>query len=145
MRYLTNKQARFVEEYMIDLNGSQAAIRAGYSKLGPRQAGEKLLRKPNVAAAIQKAIDIRAARSELTVDMVLEELSKMALYAKKDSDKNKALELLGKHLGMFVDRKHVTGKINHDHDHVSVSAVDDLFRSFNGKQKEGDAKNALPN
>ncbi len=60
---LTPKQARFVEEYMIDLNATQAAIRAGYSKRTAGRMGTENLSKPVIAAAVQKALTERTASS----------------------------------------------------------------------------------
>lgn len=74
---LTPKQARFVEEYLIDLNATQAATRAGYSAKTAASQGERLLRNVEVAKAIQAAQAARSARTEITQDMVLRELAKI--------------------------------------------------------------------
>ena len=74
---LTPKQARFVQEYLIDLNAAQAAIRAGYSAKTARVIGHENLTKPDIAAAIEKARAKRAERAELTGDMVVDELRKI--------------------------------------------------------------------
>jgi phage terminase small subunit len=74
---LTPKQARFVEEYLIDLNATQAAIRAGYSaKTAPEQAS-RLLSNVKVSTAVQAAMQARSSRTEITQDMVLRELAKI--------------------------------------------------------------------
>ena len=65
---LTAKQARFVEEYLVDMNATQAAIRAGYSKKTARFVGCENLTKPYIAAAINKAQKARAIRTQVTVD-----------------------------------------------------------------------------
>lgn len=164
MARLTEKQKRFVEEYLVDLNATQAAIRAGYSERTADRIGPELLGKTCVSAEIQRAIQARQKRTEITQDMVLRELMKVAFsngsdFAKVVSktvpvqtigddgsicdamdrvqsvelidtdeiapdkraaiagikqgkfgievssyDKVKALELLGKHLGMFDAR-----------------------------------------
>lgn len=75
---LTAKQALFVAEYLIDLNATQAAIRAGYSARTARQAGAECLSKPVVAEAIQDAQAKRAEKLEITASWVLEELAKLA-------------------------------------------------------------------
>jgi len=72
---LTAKQKAFVEEYLVDLNATQAAIRAGYSKKTARSIGQENLTKPDIQAAIQKAQIERSERTEVTADMVLKELS----------------------------------------------------------------------
>jgi phage terminase small subunit len=74
---LTAKQQRFVDEYLIDLNATQAAIRAGYSAKTAYSIGDENLKKPEIAAAVQKAMDSRAARTGITADRVLAELAKI--------------------------------------------------------------------
>lgn len=74
---LTAKQRRFVEEYLVDLNATQAAIRAGYSEKTAGQIGDENLKKPQIAAAVQEAQAARSARTEITQDMVLRELAKI--------------------------------------------------------------------
>lgn len=159
---LTEKQQRFVEEYLVDLNATQAAIRAGYSAKNAGKIGPELLGKTRVAAAIQAGREKQAERTKITADRVLKELAKLAfsnmdnyiqvqpdgtayvdlstmtsdqaaaireitteqvdieadLTGKasirpvrpvrkvklKLADKKSALELLGKHLGIFDDR-----------------------------------------
>ena len=75
---LTPKQARFVQEYLIDLNAAQAAIRAGYSAKTARVIGHENLTNPDIAAAIEKAMAERAERTRLTADWVIDELRKLA-------------------------------------------------------------------
>ncbi len=75
---MTPRQARFVEEYLIDLNGVQAAIRAGYSPNGADVTAVRLLDKASVAAAIERRKARRAAKSGITQERVLEELSSLA-------------------------------------------------------------------
>lgn len=78
MRKLTLKQQRFVEEYLIDLNATQAAIRAGYSQKTAASQGERLLRNVEVQSAITAAVKNRSSRTEVTQDMVIAELVKIA-------------------------------------------------------------------
>ena len=75
---LTAKQQRFVEEYLVDLNATQAAIRAGYSEKTARDIGHENLAKPNIAEAIAEAQAKRSERTRITADMVLEELAAIA-------------------------------------------------------------------
>jgi phage terminase small subunit len=77
---LTPKQARFVAEYLIDLNATQAAIRAGYSEKTAHVIGPENLGKPIIAAAITEAQDKRAGRTEITQDRVMAELAKLGFY-----------------------------------------------------------------
>lgn len=75
---MTPKRERFVHEYLIDLNATQAAIRAGYSSKRADALGYELLRAPEVAKAIAEAQAARAARTGITVDRVLAELELLA-------------------------------------------------------------------
>lgn len=74
---LTAKQRAFVREYLIDLNATQAAIRAGYSEDTARSIGAENLTKPDVVAAVEAAMKLRSERTQITADMVLKELAKI--------------------------------------------------------------------
>lgn len=74
---LTDKQRRFVDEYLVDLNATQAAIRAGYSAKTAGQTAHEYLRKPEIAEAIRDAQERLSQRTEITQDMVLRELAKI--------------------------------------------------------------------
>ena len=74
---LTNKQKMFVREYLIDLNATRAAIRAGYSQKRASELGYQLLQKTTVQAAIQSSMDKRAQRTQITQDKVLKELARL--------------------------------------------------------------------
>ena len=108
---MTPKQTKFCEEYLIDLNATQAAIRSGYSTKTAKQQASRLLSKVDISAAIAEAVSQQSARAKFTADSVFTELASIANKNPdaagtecKYSDKNKALELLGKHLGMFTDK-----------------------------------------
>lgn len=75
---LTDKQAAFVKEYLVDLNATQAAIRAGYSQKTAAIAGFENLRKPNIADAVQKAKTERSKRVQIDADEVLREVQRRA-------------------------------------------------------------------
>lgn len=147
---LTEKQKRFCDEYLIDLNATQAAIRAGYSEESARNIGCINMTKPNIAEYIEKRMNRREKKTEVTQEFVLRELlniasangtdfalvddlglariiptsqvdeSKRSAIAAikagangtevKTYDKIRALELLGKHLGMFSDRQASNGR-----------------------------------
>lgn len=74
---LNERQALFAQEYIVDLNATQAAIRAGYSESTAGSQGHDLLKIPEIQAAIQKAMDLRAERVGITADRVLVELARM--------------------------------------------------------------------
>ena len=75
---LTPKQSRFVAEYLIDQNATQAAIRAGYSKKTASSQGERLLRNVEIAAAVGVKQDQQLAKLEITAERVLQELARIA-------------------------------------------------------------------
>lgn len=111
VRQLTDKQKRFIEEYLIDLNATQAAIRAGYSKKTAMEQGHQLLQKTSVQNAIQLAQNKRSKRVEITQDDVINGLMLEATREGEGSSHSArvgAWSLLGKHLGMFKDRVDIT-------------------------------------
>ena len=113
MANLTPKQQRFVEEYLIDLNATQSAIRAGYSEKTAQEQSSRLLSNVMIQEAVQKAKNKLSERTELTVDMVVNGLLKEAQdYAEgsTQSARVSAWAHLGKHLGMFKDKIEHTGK-----------------------------------
>ena len=78
MAKLTGKQNVFCKEFLVDLNGTQAAIRAGYSKKTARTTAAEYLAKPHIQQQIQKLMDKRADRTEVKIDAVVTELAKVA-------------------------------------------------------------------
>lgn len=113
MPKLTEKQKRFCEEYLIDFNATQAALRAGYSQKTAYSIGDENLRKPEIQSEIQFLIKKRSERTGINADSVIKELVKIA-FAETEitgKEKMKALELLGKHLGLFDNCKADESKI----------------------------------
>lgn len=147
MAKLNAKQQRFVDEYLIDLNATQAAIRAGYSVKTAQEQSSRLLSNVMVQEAIGKSMSERSKRTGVNQDRVIQELARIAFVNPQNvinaddgsvradasdddlaciqsvkvktmsgdkgyseerevrlNDKMKALELLGKHLGMFKDK-----------------------------------------
>ena len=122
---LTPKQQAFVKEYIVDLNATQAAIRAGYSEKTASETGYENLRKPQIAAAIEEAMNSRSKKTEISAEWVLNNLKEIAErcmqgipvtdregnetgeWKFEHSGANKSLELIGKHLGMFIDKQEV--------------------------------------
>lgn len=134
------RQQRFVDEYLIDLNGKAAATRAGYSPKSAVITASQLLAKPHIRQQIDKVMAERSERTKITADMVVQELAKVAFgntkqivswgadgiilresseltedeaaavasveetktgLKVKQHDKVRALEALGRHLGIF--------------------------------------------
>ena len=103
---LTAKQKAFVQEYLVDLNATQAARRAGYKN---PEIGRQLITNNNVSSAIQAALKAREKRTEVTQDYVIAKLREIVEKDASDgpdselkyANKIRALELLGKHTGAF--------------------------------------------
>lgn len=109
---MTDKQRRFADEYLIDLNATRAYMTAypAIKRLHTAESnGSRLLRNAEVLAYIQERQQARQDRTEITQDMVLHEIAAIAFETVSEAvsvkDKLRALELLGKHLGMFERRK----------------------------------------
>jgi phage terminase small subunit len=110
---MTARQERFIREYLVDLCASKAARRAGYSIKNARSIGCRLLRHPEIQGKVAKAMEAEKASCQLRREQVLEELKTVAFAPASDASgaelkvaqKLKALELLGKHLGMFGSRE----------------------------------------
>ncbi|WP_207000721.1 terminase small subunit [Trinickia mobilis] len=154
MKKLTKKQAVFVEEYLVDLNATQAAIRAGYSAKTADKIATQLLGKTLVAEAIAARMKDREARTQITQDKVLREIARIALadprkvmtwgpkgvdlvacdqlseddaaiigevsesftengrtLKVKLNDKLRALDMLGRHLGLFKEKIELSGTV----------------------------------
>ena len=126
-KVLNPKQKRFCEEYVKDLNGTQAAIRAGYSKKTAKEQASHLLTKINIQQYIKELQEKIQKENWLTVDYITSGLKEVFERCKEgypvfDKDgnvvsikmdsagANRAAELLGKHIGMFVDQKVLTIK-----------------------------------
>ena len=112
---LNPKQKKFVEEYLIDLNATQAAVRAGYSRKTAIKIASENLAKPHIAEAIQRAIQERSERTEITQDEIVKDLQDLrdeARGAEQFAPAVRCDELLGKHLGMFKERVEHSGKID---------------------------------
>lgn len=112
---LTAKQQRFVEEYLIDLNATQAAIRAGYSEKTAYSIGQENLKKPEIAEEIEKRQEKIGEDNGITVEWLLGEMKDTYIQAKSVGEfaaANKSLEMLGKHKGMFKDKIELSGTLN---------------------------------
>jgi len=112
---LNAKQTKFVEEYMVDLNATQAAIRAGYSEKSASAIGHENLSKPEIQSELSKRIQERSQRTQVDADWVVENLvgnHTRAVETDELGHSNKALELLGKNCGMFTSKLDVEHSVN---------------------------------
>lgn len=104
---LTAKQNSFVQEYLVDLNGAQAAIRAGYSVNSAKQIATENLSKLYLQDAIQQAMEERQKRTQITQDWVLngiKDLTDELVKSESPAAAYKGFELAGKHLKLFTDK-----------------------------------------
>lgn len=109
---LTDKQKMFCREYLIDLNATQAAMRAGYSKKTAGSISTENLQKPLIQAELARLMDKRAAKVEISAEYVLQTILDTVELSKADNDKQniyKGAELLGKHLKLFTDKVQLGG------------------------------------
>jgi len=122
---IQDRRLRFASEYAVDLNGPRAALAAGYAKAGAATRASKLLALPDVRAEVDRLLEERRKRLETDADQIVSDLrtvastcmQKVPIYGPggeivayklaSSSGANRALELLGKTLGMFVDRREV--------------------------------------
>ena len=112
---LTGKQEMFCKEYIIDLNATQAAIRAGYSEATARSIGQENLTKPDITQRIAELQKERIEKVEITAENVLKDILSTRDAAAFDNNHNarlKANELLGKHLALFTDKTQLTNDPN---------------------------------
>ena len=101
---LNDRQERFCREYMQDYNATQAAIRAGYSKKTAYSMGSENLRKPEVLARVRELQEEKCNSLVINEAMIITELAKTYYDCRENADSKgalKALEMLGKHVGMF--------------------------------------------
>ncbi len=116
---MTPKQKRFVEEYLLDLNATQAATRAGYSAKTANEQGAQLLAKLSIRQAVAEAQAIRSKRTEITQDEVIQGLKKEATLEGEGSSHSARVSAwahLGKHLGMFTDNLNLGVEVTVTHE-----------------------------
>ena len=135
---LTAKQSRFVEEYLIDLNATQAAIRAGYSQRTAYSQGQRLLKHVEVAAVIERASAELSERTGFAAEDTVHAIGRIAYDTETHLGyRLKALELLGRHFGIFVQKSEVrhSGRISHD---SGMQATMDLIEEINASRDSED-------
>lgn len=131
---LTDKQESFIREYLVDLNATAAYIRAGYEKNGANANASRLMANDSIRARIEESQQKRAEQLQLDAQWVLrrlrdisdrcmtaepvmafnyesKQLEETGEYKFDSQGANKATELIGKHLGMFVDKQEITGRL----------------------------------
>jgi phage terminase small subunit len=106
MKDLAPRQAQFVAEYLIDLNATRAAERAGYSPKTAYSQGQRMLTNVEIRKAIQAAMDKRAHKLEITADRVLQEIAKLAFFDPaaffEDDGSLKRIQDLDEHTRMAI-------------------------------------------
>lgn len=116
---LNQKQKIFCEEYIIDLNATQSAIRAGYSEKTSYSIGQRLLKKVEIQIYIEKLMKEKEDKRIAKQDEVLEFLTKVMRGEEKDAfgldanlqDRTKCAELLGKRYGTFKEQVNLGGAV----------------------------------
>lgn len=114
---LTDKQVRFIDEYMIDMNATAAYGRAGYTAEGnsAEASASRLLRNVKIQAEIVKRQQKMQEKAGLSVQWLIEEMienHRLARELGEIANSSKALEMLGKHLGMFKEKVEVSGTLS---------------------------------
>ena len=139
MSELEEKQKMFCKEYLVDFNGTQAAIRAGYSKKTANEQASRLLTKVNVQTYLKKLIENRNKRTNITQDDVVADIIKVkdrcmqneavldkegnetGIYKFDSNGANKALDMLMKHTGGYeTDNKQKAFNISVNREAVEV-------------------------
>jgi len=107
---LSSKMQRFVDEYFVDLNASEAVLRAGYKSTNPNKLSSELLLHPLVSVEIEKRMAERQKKSELKAEYLIQKLLDMIEKdSTKDSDVLRAIELAGKSIALWRERQEISG------------------------------------
>lgn len=127
---LTVRQRRFVEEYLVDFNGSAAVNRAGYNTKYPGRLAHEMLQHPGIRAAIDQLTVERASEVTLKPDYVFNKLQRTIEKAEQDNNHTAVLrgcEILARALGMFVERKEISGP---NGDAIRYQQVEEAANAF---------------
>lgn len=110
-RKLGPKMELFVQHYIIEMNATQAVLKAGYKTRNPQKMATELMRHPLVKEKIKEAMDERRERMELSADYVITKLMDIVEETEKGNPGAalRGLELLGKHLGLYRDKQEISG------------------------------------
>lgn len=128
---LNPRQQRFVAEYLIDLNATQAAIRAGYAPASAHVHASRMLKDAKISEAVEQGKSATLERAEIDQDWVVGEFKATLARARALDDlaaANKAVENIGKIGGLYVDRKE-TGKPG-DFDKMTLDQKRDRVRQL---------------
>lgn len=146
---LNRRQKLFIDEYLVDLNATQAAIRAGYSERTARSQGQRLLTNVDIRARIDELMKTRADRLQLDAYWVLKRLMEVSdrcmqaepvmefdhalgemvetgEYKFDSNGANRATELIGRHLGMFANKVEHSGEIKTNHNPYEGLSTEEL-------------------
>jgi len=127
---MTGKQRRFITEYVIDQNATEAAKRAGYKvSRATHSQGYDLLQKPEIKAEIERVLAELRQKTQITLERQLAEYDKIKNLAEKDTDKLHALDSQSKLLGLFIERSDVRVKVGRDLGDVSDEELSRMIES----------------
>lgn len=129
---LTVRQRRFVEEYVVDFDGSAAIGRAGYNTKYPARLASEMLQHPGIRAAIDQVTVERAEKSTLKPEYVMNKLQRTIEKAERDNNHSAVLrgcEILARALGMFVERREISGPNGDAIKYQEVKEAADAFTS----------------
>lgn len=129
---LTVRQRRFAEEYLVDFNGSAAVLRAGYNTKYPARLAVEMLKHPGIKAAIDSITLSRADESLIKPEYVMNKLHKTIEAAEKEGDHKAVLrgcEIMARALGMFIERKEISGPNGDAIKYEQVREAADAFTS----------------
>lgn len=107
METLNDKQKAFCREYVKDFNATQAAVRSGYSEKTANRIASRMLSKVDIQKYIEQLKQELTKDTKVTVEWIAEQLTDIAIQSERDSDRIKALELLGKYKAMFTEKSKV--------------------------------------
>jgi hypothetical protein len=138
---LTPRQRLFAEEYLVDFDGAAAVVRAGYNSKHPNRLATEMLHHPGIRAAIDAVTMERASKSTIKPEYVMNKLRK-TIEAAEAADNHNAVfrgcEILARALGMFIERKEISGPNGDAIRYQQVQEAADAFTSaINGLIERG--------